>query len=191
MFMLQNFKSLAEQDETGVGVLGPRARFGFNGQLKASPEKRRRRVGSVVELNVAGQARVVGKEMAQGNETCRAAGFAADNKTGKQVAERLLQVEVAVLIVEHSECCGNDDLGEAGYIVDRVWLDRRRVRLVCKVPKAVDNNRFASGKHSVSAAGKCMRGDGVREDTTGARKVEFRCGLSHDVLRSIVAEDAG
>jgi len=57
--------------------------------------------------------------------------------------------------------------------------------------EAVDDNRLAEREYAIGAAGKGMRSDCVAENTASAREVELRCGLRHDVLRSIVAEDEG
>jgi len=136
MFMLQNFKSLAEKDESGVRILSTDAGFCFKRQLEAGAKERCRRLGCAKELNVSGQAGVVGEKVAESDLTRRAAWFAAHNKAGEQIAEWLLQIEMALLVEEHRECGGHDDLGEAGNIVDSVGLDWGGVGLIGEAAKA-------------------------------------------------------
>ena len=129
--------------------------------------------------------------MAECNEASGAAGFAAHNKAGKQIAEWLLQVEAPLLLEEHGKGCCNDDLGQAGDVVDCVRLDCGRVRLIGEAADAVDRDWLACCEHTKGAAGKGMRGDCVAEDTASATEVEFLYCLRHSDLWSIVAEDAG
>ncbi len=132
----QTFKRLAEEDEAVVGVLGAGTWFGFDGQLEGGAKQLEGRGGMAKQGDIAGQAGAVGEKMTKGDLARPAAlrgvvaGRAPDDKTGQQVAESCFEIEPALLVEEHGDGGGGDDLGEAGDVIEGFCEDGWRAVVV-------------------------------------------------------------
>ncbi len=102
--------------------------------------------------------------MAERDVARGAAWLTAHNKAGKQIAEWLFQVVMALLMKQHCKGCGDDDLGEAGNVVNRVGLDCGRVGLVGEMSQAADRKLLAGRENAIGATGEDVRGDRIAED---------------------------
>ena len=155
----KRFQRLAEQNEAGIGVLGARARLGFEGQFKAGAKQRGRRGGGAKELHVAGQPGVVRQQVAQLHMAGLVTGSAARHKAGQQLAQRRIQIEQAALVEQHGRSRGGHDLGEAGHVVDGLRGDGGRAFLIGKAAQCTLEHDFSACQHTEGAAGKGAGGD--------------------------------
>ena len=183
----QYLQRLAQQNEAGIGVDGALAGRGLERKRKAGLHQRLGRRGRAEELDITGQAGVVGQQMAKGHAPCRITGGAAREKAGQQFGKRCLQIEPALLMEQHRRGGGGRHLGEAGNIVDRRRRDRGRGLVVGKAAARPLKHNRATGEEAEGTAGKGARGDCLVQQTTGGGKA----GLLRRIHRSIASYRSG
>jgi len=180
VFAHQHFKGFAEQDETGVGVLGALAGFSLKGQFEAGAEERGGCGVIAEELNVTGKAGVVREQVTEGDATRLRAGRATDDEGGKQFAKRQIEIEQSALVEEHGGGRGGDDLGEAGDVKDSIGSDGGRVVVVGEAPKRIVENDIPGREYREGTSGKGASGDGVAEHLMGGGELAGLGGQGGD-----------
>ena len=101
---------------------------------------------------------------------------AARDEAGQQLAQRRLQAQQAPLVQQHRRGGGRGNLGEAGYVVDRLRGDCGGDFVVGEAAQRAGEHNLAATQHPEGAAGKGVSGDGLVQHAAGGGKPALRGG---------------